>query len=119
MQAGGQHTGVIHLAKEYIDRNYADAGISLQAVAAHVGHSMCHFSTVFGEQMGKTFKEYLTDLRIKRAKELLRTTGLRSSEISDRVGYNDPHYFSLVFRKCTGLSPKEFRLASQRFQIPA
>ena len=79
-----------------------------------MGHSPCHFSTVFGAETGRTFKEYLTDIRIKRAKELLRTTTLRSSEIADQVGYNDPHYFSLVFRRTTGLSPKEFRLQVQQ-----
>lgn len=109
-QAVGLHAGVIQQAKEYIDNHYPDADISLQSVAARVGHSPCHFSTVFAEEVGTTFKSYLTEVRIKRAKELLRTTTLRSSDISDRVGYNDPHYFSLVFRKSTGLSPKEFRL---------
>lgn len=111
--ANGLHTGVIQQAKEFIERNYMDADISLHAVAARVGHSPCHFSTVFGEEMGQTFKEYLTELRIKRAKELLRTTTLRSSEISDQVGYNDPHYFSLVFRKSTGMSPKEYRMQTK------
>lgn len=108
-RANGFHAGIIQQAKKYIDLHYADPEISLHAVAAHVGHSPCHFSTVFGEETGQTFKEYLTELRIKRAKALIRTTPLRSSEISEQVGYNDPHYFSLVFRKSTGLSPKEFR----------
>jgi two-component system response regulator YesN len=87
-----------------------DPDISLHAVAASVGHSPCYFSTVFGAETGQTFKEYVTELRIKRAKELMRTTNYKSAEISDRVGYNDPHYFSLVFRKSTGVSPREFRL---------
>ncbi len=113
-QATAPHAGMIQQAKEYIDQNYMDPEISLYAVANRVGHSPCHFSTVFGEETGHTFKEYLTQMRIKRAKELMRTTTLRSSEVADQVGYNDPHYFSLVFRKCTGLSPKEFRLQVSR-----
>jgi two-component system response regulator YesN len=112
-QAGALHAGVIQQAKEYIDRHYMDPDISLHAVARRVGHSPCHFSTVFGAETGRTFKEYLTDIRIKRAKELLRTTTLRSIEIAEQVGYSDPHYFSAVFRKSTGLSPKEFRLQGQ------
>ena len=112
-QTGSLHAGVILQAKGYIEQCYTDPDLSLQAVASHVGHSPCHFSTVFGEETGHTFKEYLTETRIKRAKELLRTTTLRSSEIADQVGFNDPHYFSLVFRKHTGLSPKEFRLQAQ------
>lgn len=112
-QTGSLHAGVILQAKQYIDQHFTDPEMSLSSVARRVGHSACHFSTVFGEETGQTFKEYLTQTRIKRAKELLRTTTLRSSEISDQVGYNDPHYFSLVFRKCTGLAPKEFRLQAQ------
>lgn len=113
-RAGGPHAGVIQQAREYIDRHYADPEISLHQVAAQVGHSPCHFSTVFGEENGTTFKEYLTELRIRRARELLRTTTLRSSDVADQVGYRDPHYFSLVFRKHTGLSPKEFRLQARQ-----
>lgn len=113
-RTGSLHAGVILQAKQYIDEHYPDADMSLSSVADRVGHSPCHFSTVFGEETGQTFKEYLTETRIRRAKELLRTTALRSSEISDRVGYNDPHYFSLVFRKSVGLSPKEFRLQAQQ-----
>lgn len=113
-QTGSLHAGVIAQAKEYIDHHYMDPDISLQAVASRVGHSPCHFSTVFGEETGHTFKEYLTETRIKRAKELMRTTTRRTFEIADQVGFNDPHYFSLVFRKSTGLSPKEFRLQVQQ-----
>jgi two-component system response regulator YesN len=108
-QTSNLHAGVILQAKEFIDQHYTDPDISLSSVANCVGHSPCHFSTVFGEESGQTFKAYLTETRIKRAKELLRTTSLRSSEIAEQVGFNDPHYFSLVFRKSTGLSPKEFR----------
>jgi two-component system response regulator YesN len=113
-QASAQHTGVIQQARDYIDHHYMDPDISLQAVASRVGHSPSHFCTVFSEATGRTFKSYLTGLRIQRARELLRTTSLRTADISDQVGYNDPHYFSLVFRKATGLSPREFRQQAQR-----
>lgn len=109
-QAGGQHVGMIQQAREYLDHHYMDPNISLGEVAAQVGHSPCHFSTVFSRETGLTFKDYLTESRLRKAKELLRMTTLRSSEISYQIGYNDPHYFSYVFRKRFGLSPKEFRL---------
>jgi two-component system, response regulator YesN len=108
-----QYLGMIQHAKEFIGSHHMDPDILLDKVAGHVNLSPCHFSAVFSQETGTTFKEYLTELRINSAKELLRTTSLRSSEISERVGYHDPHYFSYVFRKNAGLSPKEFRLQTQ------
>jgi two-component system response regulator YesN len=86
-QTSSQHVGMLQQAKEYIDQHYTDPNISLTQVSARVGHSPCHFSTVFSQETGQTFKEYLTGLRVKRAKELLRTTALKSSEISYQIGY--------------------------------
>ena len=104
-----QYEQVIHRAKEYLNLHYADHELSLHEVAVHVNLSASHFSVVFSQGAGQTFKEYLTDVRINKAKELLRMTSLRSAEIAFQVGYNDPHYFSSVFKKHTGLSPMEFR----------
>jgi len=108
-----QRAGILQKAKEYIDQHYMDPEMSLNRVAAYVNHSPSHFSAIFSHGTCKTFKEYLTDLRIKKAKELLRTTNLRSSEISYQIGYGDPHYFSFIFRKNTGLTPTEFRSQTQ------
>lgn len=112
-RTSNQYGDMIRQAKGYIEHHFASPSMSLNEVAAQVNLSPSHFSTVFSQETGQTFKEYLTDLRIARAKELLRTTVLRSFEIADQIGYNDPHYFSFVFRKITGLSPKEFRQQAQ------
>jgi two-component system response regulator YesN len=112
-QTTHQYVGMIQQARDYIDRHYADSNISLTEVAAQAHLSPSHFSTVFSQETGQTFKDYLTEIRIRTAKELLRTTTLKSFEIADQIGYSDPHYFSYVFRKHTGLSPKEFRLQAQ------
>lgn len=106
---GGQHALLIRQAKEYIERCYARPELSLNEVAARANLSASHFSAVFSQETGQTFKEYLTGVRIGKAKELLRMTMLRSAEIAYQVGYNDPHYFSSAFKKNTGLSPMEFR----------
>jgi two-component system response regulator YesN len=90
-----------------------DPNISLNEVAAQVNHSPSHFTTVFSQETGGTFKQYLTEVRIKKAKELLRTTNAKSYEIACQVGYTDPHYFSYVFRKHTGLTPTDFRAQTQ------
>ena len=105
----GQHAQLIRQAKDYIEEHYADPELCLNRVAARANLSASHFSTVFSQETGQTFKEYLTEIRMHRAKELLRMTMLRSAEIAYQVGYNDPHYFSAVFKKNTGLSPMEFR----------
>ena len=108
----GVNRELIHEVKEYLEQHYADPDVSLNRMAAHANLSPSHFSVVFGQEMGRTFKEYLTDIRINKAKELLRMTGLRSADIAYQVGYNDPHYFSAVFKKHTGLSPLDFRSQS-------
>ena len=108
------HAGVIRQAEDYIEHHFADPNLSLNDVATQVNLNPSHFSAVFSQETGQTFKERLTEARIKKAKELLRTTTLRSSEISDQVGYNDPHYFSHVFRKQTGLTPRDFRWQAQK-----
>ncbi|CAG0975394.1 putative response regulatory protein [Anaerolineae bacterium] len=113
-QTTNQYVGMIQQAKEYIALHFLDPDLSLNQVAAQVNLSPCHFSAVFSQETGTTFKEFLTEIRIKKAKELLRTTTYKSSEISDHIGYNDPHYFSFVFRKSTGFSPKEFRSQVQQ-----
>ncbi len=112
-QASSQYARMIRQATEYIDHHYMDLSMSLNKVAAQVNHSASHFSAVFSQETGTTFKEYLTEIRIKKAKELLRMTTMRSAEISYQIGYNDPHYFSYVFRKNTGLTPSEFRFQAQ------
>ena len=111
-QTNSQYVSMIQRAKEYIIAHYLDPSLSLSQVATHVYLSPCHFSVVFSQETCKTFKEYLTELRIKKAKELLRTTTLKSSEICYQVGYTDPHYFSYVFKKNTGLTPTDFRSQS-------
>ncbi|HEY9528645.1 MAG TPA: AraC family transcriptional regulator, partial [Anaerolineales bacterium] len=105
----GQHAHLIRQTKEYIEHHYTNPGLSLSEVAAQANLSAGHFSAVFSQETRQTFKEYLTEVRINKARELLRMTTLRSAEIAYQVGYNDPHYFSTVFKKNTGLSPIEFR----------
>lgn len=112
-QAQNQHGAIIHQARKYIAYHYANPDLSLNDVATEVNLSPSHFSTVFSRETSETFIEYLTNIRIEKAKELLRTTTLKSFEISSQIGYNDPHYFSYVFKKHTGLSPKQFRLQTK------
>ena len=107
--AGNQNRSVLKLAVDFIDHNYMDEEISLNK-AAHVANvSANHFSALFSQNMGQTFTEYLTGLRMSKAKELLRCTSMRSNEIAGEVGYKDAHYFSYLFKKTQGMTPSEYR----------
>ncbi|HET9223886.1 MAG TPA: response regulator [Roseiflexaceae bacterium] len=108
-QEQSHSAALIAKARSYIDTSYADPDISLSQVAAQVLLSPTYFSVVFAREVGETFIEYLTNVRIRRAIELLRTTSLTSSEIAYQVGYHNPRYFYSVFRKVVGLPPNEFR----------
>ncbi len=100
---------LIDRAKRCIAERYADPDFSLNAVAEAVNVSPSHFSTIFSGETRVTFIEYLIRTRIDKAKERLKTTSMRSSEIAYEVGYKDPHYFSYIFKAKTGMSPTEFR----------
>ena len=104
---------ILREAVAYIDENYDSEEISLNRVAQRVGMSPNHFSSIFSQEMGTTFIEYLIGKRMEKAKELLRTTQMRSSEVAYRVGYRDPHYFSSTFKKMQGMTPREYRMSSQ------
>ena len=99
----------VEKAQEYIYEHFDSEDISLNTISKIVNLSPTHFSTVFSQESGKTFIEYLTSVRIEKAKELLLCSPKRSSEIAYEVGYRDPQYFSYVFKKTTGVSPREFR----------
>lgn len=96
-------------ARAYLAAHFSNPNLMLQDVARAVHMSGSRFSTVFAQETGQTFTEYLTGLRIARAKELLRSTDMRSSQIAFEVGYNDSHYFSYLFKKNTGETPSEYR----------
>ncbi len=100
---------VVNEAKLYIAQNFTDPNLMLPQVAAAINMSKSRFSTVFSQYTGQTFTEYLIELRINKAKELLRTTSYKNSRIADETGYNDSHYFSYIFKKNTGMTPSEYR----------
>ena len=104
-----KYSHVISRAEKYVAENFCDPNISLISVAKYVGLSSAHFSTVFSQTLGRSFINYLTAMRIERAKELLTTTSLKLSTIAMEIGYNEPNYFSHVFRKVEGITPKEYR----------
>jgi len=109
----GRYQSIIVKARDYIDRNFNSADISLYSTASYAGISPNHLSTVFSQETGENFIEYLTRVRIDKAKQLLWDTSMRSADIAHETGFNDPHYFSNIFKKNTGLSPREYRMSKK------
>ncbi len=107
--AGSQYRSLLKEAVNYIDDHYQDEDISLNRVAKEVNISANYLSAVFSQELGATFVEYLTAKRMEKARELLLNTGLRSGEIALKVGYKDPHYFSFLFKKTQGCTPRDYR----------
>ena len=99
---------IIYEVKQYIDQNYS-ASLSLDALAAMVHLSPSYFSKLFKREMGENLSTYILNTRIEHAKFLLRTTDKKAYEIAEAVGIYDPVYFSKIFKKATGLKPKEYR----------
>ncbi len=99
---------IIETAKEYICSNYSK-DISLDDVSKAVNISPYYFSKIFKEETGENFIEYLTGIRMHKAKELLDTTEYSIKEICSMVGYSDPNYFSRSFKKNVGVTPTEFK----------
>ena len=104
-----RYADIIKAAEKMISEHYMSEEISLNSVADSVGMSPSYFSSVFSKESGKTFVEFLTETRMEKAKELLMCSALKTSEIGYEVGYKDPHYFSYIFKKTQGCSPKDYR----------
>ncbi|MCR1898462.1 response regulator [Irregularibacter muris] len=98
----------INQAKKYIEENYMK-NITLEDLGTHIGFNPSYFSSLFKKETGTSFIEYLSQIRMEKAKELLRESDLRIQDICLMVGYNDVKYFSKSFMKYTGLKPNEYR----------
>ena len=111
-QVSHERAIILHQAKAYIDEEMSNHDLKMSTVADKFSISASHFSTIFHQEFGVTFRDYLSNIRINHAKELLRTTNLSIAKIAYQCGYNDSHYFSSAFKRQTGLPPREFRAQS-------
>ena len=101
-------SGLILKAMQYMEEN-CHTGITLDDVARDVNMSYHYFSKFFKDSTGMNFVDYLTDLRIEKAKQHLRGGSMSIKAISRETGYSDPNYFSKIFKKNTGMTPSEYR----------
>ncbi|XID93256.1 response regulator [Paenibacillaceae bacterium WGS1546] len=102
-----EHTLLARVVR-YIEEHYAEE-ITLESVAAVAFMNPYYFSSFFKKHMKRNFKQYVTDLRMKQAVELLTRTDMMVYEIAEKVGYNNARHFSDMFKKQTGKLPQEFK----------
>jgi two-component system, response regulator YesN len=94
---------------EHVNSNYGDSELTVEKLCMLLHISPNYFSAIFKKETKQNFSSYLTDLRLKRARELLLNTNLKTFEIAKRVGYSEANYFSYCFKKNLAISPSEYR----------
>ncbi len=94
---------------DYIEDKFTDEAFSLNDAAKEANVSPNYLSAVFSQEMGMTFIEYVTKRRMDKAKKLFKQSKMSTADVAKEVGYKDPHYFSVVFKKTQGCTPREYR----------
>lgn len=107
------HIQFIGQAKSLIAKHFTEPGFGLEEICEMIGVSPSYFSSTFKKEVGSSFVQYLTGLRMDRAKELLTKTEGKTYEIAQSVGFAEPNYFSFCFKRHVGLSPSQFRQGSR------
>lgn len=100
---------LVEQAIDYLRENYHDTELTQQRVAEEIFVTAPYLSNLFKSEKGMNFNDYLVEIRMNKAMELLRNSDLKTYEIAQRVGYNHSQYFSSSFKKFTGCTPGEFR----------
>ena len=100
---------VIDKVKDYVMKNYKNPELSLTTAAEFASVSTGYLSGLFKKEAGTNFVKHLTDVRMEKSMQLLRGTDMKTYEIAFETGFSNPHYFSVSFKKYTGMSPSEFR----------
>lgn len=93
----------------YIQSNYRDTELCLENIAENVYLSPNYLSSLFKKKMGKTISQYITDIRVQHAKELLRDRSMKLYDVAVKTGYKDANYFTKIFKKAVGVTPSEYR----------
>lgn len=99
----------VERGKAYLREHYADEDLSLERVAQEVALTPYYYSKIFSRVVGETLVDHITGVRVEEAKKMLSDPAVSIKEACFAVGYNDPNYFSRVFKKVTGQTPTEFR----------
>ena len=108
LRSGKQMSQIIRNTTEYIAKHLTD-DLALETIAEAVSANPSYLSRVFKKECGETLTEYITRMRIEKAKELLRLPDYFVYQVSEATGFHDPAYFSTLFKKYAGISPKEYQ----------
>ena len=108
------HIQFVENAKRIIKERYSDSSFGLDQVADEISVSPAYFSTTFKKETGLSFVQYLTNIRLEKAKELLKNTDKKTYEIAEAIGFSEPNYFSFTFKKNIGMSPSQFRAGNRQ-----
>ncbi|MCL6603584.1 MAG: response regulator [Paenibacillus sp.] len=100
---------LVRRAKQYMLEHYSEYGLTLDSMAGMLQASPVYLSRLFKQELGTSFGAYLTQIRIRKAAQLLNATDMSINEVAERTGYETQHYFSTSFKKQTGVSPLQFR----------
>lgn len=104
----GYSDGTLKAVIDYINAHFSEQ-ITLCHVANYVHLNPVYLGRLIKKRFGKSFKELLTEIRLKKAADMLKNSELKNYEIAEAVGFSDPQYFSQVFKKVFGLTPNEWR----------
>lgn len=102
-------TPVVLAVQKYIDNSYSNPDLSLTEIAEKIGISQTYISRLFKQELGMSFVDYLTKVRIKNSVILMKDCSIKIYEIAELVGYSTQHYFCNVFKKQLGVSPAEYK----------
>lgn len=100
---------VVKEVQEFLLKNFANSELSLTGVAGAFYLNPSYLSRVFKQETNQTFVEYLTQIRMEKAVNLLKSTDLKAYQVAEKVGIADPHYFGICFKKYTGLSVNDYK----------
>ena len=108
------HIQFVEKAKRIIKERYMESTFGLEQVADEISVSPAYFSTTFKKETGLSFVQYLTNVRLEKAKEMLKNTDAKTYEIAEATGFSEPNYFSFTFKKNIGLSPSHYRAEKRK-----
>ncbi len=104
-------------ALQYIEQHYREADLSVTQLAEHCGISEVYLRRLFAKQYGQSPKQFLTELRMNRARQLLAEGGLKIAAVAEQCGFASPYHFCRAFKAQTGQTPTEYMIQNRRFEI--